>query len=202
VVGSRYHISQESFLATLALDSSGAVRLSYVGAADYGPDALWLVRLADKSPIMMPSLEAMSRTPGLQCNSAWEDTRNNYRPHGVLLTANDVWVKAFQNTVPDGRYLFRLNPHQIFTSSGQPMPNRVAMHTWHMNPGHYATSSNYELIVRTAWSEHYAFAATEEEARRGVGTYLVNHDQPDLGIFANATISQLKCRSPAGWTFR
>ncbi len=172
---------------TLALDSNGAVRLSYVGAADYGPDALWLVRLPDKSPILMPSLAGNVTDAWLTVNFNLEDTRNNYRLHDVLLTVNDVWVKMFQNTVPDGRYLFRLNPHQIFTSPGQPAPNRIAIQSWHMNPGHYAISSNYELIVRTAWSEQYAFATNEEEARRGVGTYVVNHDQPDLRILANAT---------------
>jgi len=172
---------------TLALDSNGGVRLTYIGAADQGPDALWLVRLPDKQPIMMPSLAGNVSDAWLTVKFELEDTRNSYRPHDVLLTLNDVWLKMFQKTVPDGRYLFRLSPYQVFTSSGEPVPNRVAVYSWHMNSGHYATRSNYELMVRTAWSEHYAFAATEEEARRGVGTYLVNHDQPDLGIFANAT---------------
>src|ERR1700682_5450209 len=172
---------------TLALDSNGGLRLTYIGAADYGPDALWLIRLPDEQPILMPSLAGNVTDAWFTVKFDLEDQRNNYRPHDVLLTVNDVWVQMFQNTVPDGRYLFQLNPYQIFTSSGQPVPNRVAMHTWHMNPGHYATDSNYQLIVRTPWSEHYAFAANEEEARRGVGTYGVNHDQPDLGIFANAT---------------
>src|SRR2546428_11134176 len=93
----------------------------------------------------------------------------------------------FQNTVEEGRFVFRLNPSQIFTSSGQPAWNSVAIHSQHMNPGYYATHSEYRLIVRTAWNEHYAFAANEQEARRSVSSEPVNHDQPDLGIFANAT---------------
>ena len=171
---------------TLALDSNGGVRLSYVGAADYGPDALYLVRLPDKQPILMPSLAG-------NVTDAWFTTefdlnrwRSNYRPHDLLLTVNDVWVKMFQNTVPEGRYLFRLNPYQVFTSSGAPVPNRVAIHSWHMNPGHYSSYSGYRIGVRTAWSEHYVFAANEEEARRSIASERINHDQPDLGIFANA----------------
>ena len=172
---------------TLAFDSNGGVRLSYIGAADYGPDALWLVRLPDKQPIMMPTLAGNVTDAWFSVKFDLRDVRNNYQPHDVLLTVNDVWVKMFENTVPEGRYMFRLDTNQIFTSSGQPVTNRVAIHSWHMNPGHYATNSEYQLIVRTAWSEHYAFAANEEEARRNTGNDRVNHDQADLGIFANAT---------------
>src|SRR2546422_1007935 len=93
----------------------------------------------------------------------------------------------FQNTVEEGRFVFRLNPSQIFTSSGQPVWNSVAIHSQHMNPGYYATHSEYQLIVRTAWNEQSAFAANEQEARRSVASEPVNHDQPDLGLFANVT---------------
>jgi hypothetical protein len=171
---------------TLALDANGGVRLSYIGGADHGPNALWLVRLSDKQPILMPSLAGNVTDAWFTTEFQLNDVRSNYRPHDLLLTVNDVWVKMFQNTVPEGRYLFRLNPYQVFTSSGQPVPNRVAIHSWHMNGGHYLSSSKYQLVVRTAWGEHYAFAANEEEARRSISHERINHDQPDLGIYANA----------------
>jgi hypothetical protein len=171
---------------TLALDSKGAVRLSYIGPADYGPDALWLVRLPDKQPLLMPSLAGNVMDAWFTVKFDLRQARNNYRPHDVLLTVNDVWVKMFENTVPDGRYLFRLSPNQIFTSPGQPVPNRVAINSWHVNPGHYMSNSEYELIARTAWSEHYVFAANENDARIGNTSERINHDQPDLGIYANA----------------
>jgi hypothetical protein len=171
---------------TLALDSNGGVRLSYIGAADYGPDALYLVRLPDKQSILMPSLAGNVTDAWLTTEFDLHSLRSYYRPHDLLLTVNDVWVKMFENTVPEGRYLFRLNPYQVFTSPGKPVPNRVAIHSWHMNPGHYSSSSGYGLGVRMAWSEHYVFAASDEEARRTITSERVNHDQPDLGIFTNA----------------
>jgi len=170
----------------LALDANGGVRLSYIGAAEYGPDALYLVRLPDKQSIMMPSLVGNVTDAWFTTEFDLSQWRSNYRPHDLLLTVNDVLVKMFQNTVPEGRYLFRLNPYQVFTSSGQPVPNRVAIHSWHMNPGHYSSASHYRIGVRLAWSEHYVFAANEEEARRSTTSEHINHDQPDLGIFANA----------------
>jgi hypothetical protein len=171
---------------TLALDDKGAVRLSYIGPADFGPDATWLVRLPDKQAIMMPSLAGNVTDVWFTTKFDLRQARNYFRRHDLLLTVNDVWVKMFENTVPEGRYLFRLNPYQVFTSSGAPVPNRVAIHSWHMNGGHYASNSDYQLIVRTAWSEHYVFAANEQEARKRVTSERVNHDQPDLGVYANA----------------
>ena len=65
-------------------------------------------------------------------------------------------------------------------------PNRIAIHSWHMNPGHYASNTGYKLTIRTLWSENYVFAADEEEARATIPRQKINQDQPDLGLFANA----------------
>jgi hypothetical protein len=43
-------------------------------------------------------------------------------------------------------------------STGRPAANRVAIGSWHLNPGDYATNSRYQLTVRTAWSEVFAFS--------------------------------------------
>ena len=181
---------------TLALDSNGGIRLSYIGAADYGPDALWLVRLPDKQPMLLPSLAGNVTDAWVSVKFGLRDFRNNYRPHDVVLTVNGVEVKRFEDTVPEGRYLFRLDPLQVFTSSGQRVTNRVAIHSRHMNPGHYAINSDYQLIVRTDWSEHYVFASNEEEARQSSQGMRVNHDQPDLGIFANVTSLPIEVPKP------
>src|SRR5205807_1477024 len=112
--------------------------------------------------------------------------RSDYRPHNVQVMVNDVEAGVFSNTVPEGRYIFHLNPNQVFTSNGQPATNRVAISSQHMNPGHYAVSSDYELIIRTAWTEQYGFGSSASEIANAKGSTLVDHDQPDLALLANS----------------
>jgi hypothetical protein len=178
--------SNNPYWPTFALDDKGGERLSYIGPADHGPDATWLVRLPGTQPIMLPSLAGNVTAAWLTTAFDLRQPRNYYRRHDLLLTVNDVWTEMFENTVPEGRYFFPLSPYQVFTSPGDPVPNRVAIHSWHMNPGHYASNTGYQLTVRTAWSEHYVFAADEDDAKRSVSSEHINHNQPDLGLFANA----------------
>ena len=133
----------------------------------------------------MPSLAGNVTEAALLLQFGLREARWDYRPYDAWVSVNDVVVATFDNAIPEGRYLYRLNPYQVFTATGRPAPNRLAIHSWHMNVGHYATSNHYQLIVRTAWSDQYAFAADEDEVRRIVQPE-VNHDRPDLAVLANA----------------
>jgi PKD repeat protein len=171
---------------TLAAGPDG-VRLTYLGAAEKGPDALWLVRLPDKQPVLMPSLAGNVTDVYFLLGFGLKYARWYYRPHDVWVAVNDVVVGTFDNTIPEGRYLYKLNPYQVFTSTGSPVPNRVALHSWHMNGGNYALASEYQFVTRTAWSEWFAFAADEAGARKALMTRSgLNHDQPDLAVLANS----------------
>ena len=173
------------------------VRLSYLGPASRGPDALWLLRLPDKEPVLLPSLAGNVTDSWLVVKFALNNQRDTYRPHSVLVSLNGVWLQWFRDTVPDGRYLFRVDPQEVFTSTGQPAPNRVSIQSWHMNAGHYSLNSDYALTVRTAWSEYFAFAGDADEVRRAAEQdRRVNHNQPDLALLANSL--DLPVRPPAG----
>jgi hypothetical protein len=179
---------------TLAHGTDGP-RLTYLGAAEHGPDALWLLRLPSREPVLVPSLAGNVTEAWLAVRFALRGPRSGYRPHDLAVIFNDSWLRYFKDAIPEGRYLFRLDPHQVFTSAGRPVPNRVGVRSWHMNGGHYSTSGDYQLSVRTAWGEHFAFAADAAEGRQSsqVGRR-VNHDRPDLAVLANAL--DLPARAP------
>jgi hypothetical protein len=162
------------------------VRLTYLGPADHGPDALWLVRLRDKKPLLVPSLAGNVTDANLIVHFGLTSERWYYRPHDLWLFANDIPVGGFSHAIPEGRYLFPLNPHQVFTSAGRPETNRVAIRSWHDNSGHYKVASDYQIVTRTAWSEWFAYAADEAEVRKAAEGPGVNHDKPDLAVLANA----------------
>jgi peroxiredoxin len=104
----------------------------------------------------------------------------------VLVTLNDARVHLFRQTVPEGRYLFPVDPWKIFVSAGPTVANRVGIRSWHMNAGHYAVNSDYSLIVRTGWSERHTFARSVDEARAVVRVRGAIHGEADLVLVANA----------------
>lgn len=161
------------------------LRLTYLGAAEHGPTALWLLRLPDATPILMPSLAGNVSEAALLVDFDIYSARPGYQPHDVWVSVNDRVVGRLTNTIPEGRYHFPLLPTDVFTSSGRPVPNRIAISSWHMNRGHYVTSTGYQLMVRTAWSEHFAFVSNTGELVDAVKSLGVNHDQPDLAVLAN-----------------
>lgn len=181
---------------TLALDAEGQPRLSLIGPTPPGPEALHLVRLTgpDAEPILMPSLAGNVLETWLILHFGLRGSRWNYRPHDVSVSFNDFVIRKFENTIPEGRYLFRLPPSLVFTSPGAPVFNRVGIRSRHMNGGHYATNSDYQLITRTAWSEFYCFAADVQEARLAAARPGTNHNQPDLAVLANSL--QVPARRP------
>lgn len=170
----------------LALGEGDEVRLTYIGDAEHGPPAIWLVRLPEKNPILVPSLAGNVTDAWLMLKFSLNDARTRYRRHDMLVTVNDAWIKLFEDTVPEGRYLFRLDPRQIFYSPRRPAPNRIAILNWDMNNGNYIIASDYELIVRTAWSEYFGFASNGQEVIDAAhATWRITHDQPDLVVLAN-----------------
>ena len=163
----------------LALGESNEVRLTYLGDAEYGPPALWLVRLPDTTPILVPSLEGNVTDVWLTMEFRLNDPRERYRSHNMLVTVNDVWIKLFEDTVPEGRYRFQLDPQKIFYSTNKPAPNRIAVYNWDMNVGNYLLSTGYQLTTRSAWSEFYGFADSPEQLIKAAGeTWKINQDQP------------------------
>lgn len=175
--------------------SMSGARLSFIGAASPGPEALWLVPLPEKEPVLMPSVAGNVTDAWLVVHFGLRQPRDIYRPHDVDVFVNDIPVAQFRDTVPDGRYMLRLQPSQVFTSPGEQARNRVSIQSRHMNPGHYAVNSDYELILRTAWSEHWSFAADDAATTAAAAAGQVNHDQPDLAVLANGL--ELPVEAPA-----
>jgi hypothetical protein len=169
---------------TLAPATEG-MRLTYLGPASYGPIALWLLRLPDRTPVLMPSIAGNVIETGLLVNFKLYNGRVGVHPHDLWLSVNDQVVSRMTNTIPEGRYYFELDPWRVFTSTGASVPNRIGINTWHINRGHYVSSTDYQLTVRTAWSEHFALASTTGEVLNTVKTLGVNHDQADLVVLAN-----------------
>jgi hypothetical protein len=168
-------------------NGTDGVRLTYLGAAEKGPDALWLVRLPDKQPVLMPSLAGNVTNVNFLLHFGLRGTRWHYRPHDVWVGVNGGIVAKFADMIPEGRFLFELNPSQVSTSTGRPVPNRVSLRTWHVNGGHYSMAGDFQFVTRTAWSEWFAFADTEAEVRQSLlNRPGLNLDRPDLAVLANS----------------
>jgi hypothetical protein len=159
------------------------IRVTWLGAADHGPTALWLARLPDTTPILLPTLAGNVSEAWLLLALRLGTPRDRCRPHDLEVTFNGVRVGQFTKELPEGRYLFPLKPYHVFTSAAETRFNRVALVSRHMNGGLYMIAADYRLTVRTPWGEHFAFGPNEEEvhAAAQIG---VNHGRPDLAILS------------------
>jgi hypothetical protein len=183
---------QGSSWPALAQDDK-AVRVTYLGPAEHGPEALWLLRESERDPVLIPSLAGNIVEAGLLLSLRLRNDRTAYRPHTVQIYWNDLPIKSFTNAIPEGRYWLPLEPHHVFCAAGEQAPNRVRIRTRHMNGGAYSTASDYQLVTRTEWSEHFGFGKNKEDILRAHhSSRLVNHDQPDLAVLANSLDLPLK----------
>jgi len=82
------------------------VRLSYLGTAQRGPDAVWLCRLPDKLPVLLPSLAGNVTEAWMLVKFALNSERGLLSSHTVLVSAQRfLGSNGSMKTVPDGRYL-------------------------------------------------------------------------------------------------
>ncbi len=183
----------------LALEDD-RVRLTCLGPAPVGPQALWLLRLPDPSPILMPSVSGNVTRAWLMYKFELRGPRSSYRPHDLQVAFNGETVQAFENDVAEGRYLFRLDPRKIRTSPARPMPNDVQVNSRHTNGGHYMINNDFDLIVQTAWSERWGFATSDAEllAEKPAN---VNDDRPDLVLLANTLRMPMAAPDPGPMQF-
>lgn len=171
------------------------VRLTCFGGAPSGPPALWLVRLPDPAPILMPSVSGNVTHAWLMHHFELRYPRSSYRPHDMDVAFNGQLLQAFEKDVMEGRCLFRLDPSQVRTSPGRPVANIVNVSSRHMNGGSYIINNRFNLITQTAWGERWGFATSEAEllADRPEN---VNEAQPDLVLLASTLGMPLQAPEP------
>src|SRR5205085_2931929 len=84
----------------LAVGEDG-VRLTYLGGADHGPDALWLYRRAEETPVLLPSLAGNVTGVSLVLDFQLRSSRWGYRRHDTAVLVNGLGVAAFTDTIPE-----------------------------------------------------------------------------------------------------
>lgn len=113
---------------------------------------------------------------------------SRYQPHDVFITINGHQVAALQNTIPEGRYLFPVDPTLLNYAPGGTAVNKIIFDTRHLNGGHYVVSTGYKLIQFMDHQERTVVANDQQQADRlaqSLSGEDVNHDRPDAAIFAN-----------------
>ena len=85
----------------------------------------------------------------LYINFSLKASFGSYRNHNVTVLFNGTEIERFTNTIPNGPYGIEVPTSLLRTGDQSNGLNRVTLQTEHMNGGHYAIASDFQLIVDT-----------------------------------------------------
>ncbi len=142
------------------------------------PDGEWSE--AVRWPSLFPNVNwAFLKT---QFSLPW--SRNAYEKHDVSILLNGHEVANMNDVIPDGNFLFQIDPNLLNYGSGN-RSNKVYFRTEHFNPGHYVVASDFALLTDLEFVEQFVFADSQAEADELLYTsQRLNHDRPDIGLFS------------------
>ncbi len=110
--------------------------------------------------------------------------RGVYQKHDVELLLNGSVVDSLDDQIPEGGYVFPLQPAQLrFDSNGAAGEQEVEIRSTHLRGGHYVVSSDFALRTRMTGARVWAAGRTAEEAReRALAHDDVVLDAPDFAV--------------------
>lgn len=114
--------------------------------------------------------------------------RSTYRKHNVDILVNGNPVAKLIDVIPEGRYVFPVNPKALNYVPGGVSNNNIHFSTRHMNGGHYLIAADFKIIHFLTHQERNVVATSQEEADRLLQAKFdnfVNHDRPDAAVYAN-----------------
>ncbi len=114
--------------------------------------------------------------------------RSAYRKHNVEIFVNDHQVAELTDVIPEGKYIFPVNPYTLNYVPGGVSKNNIHFSTKHMNGGHYVVTADFKIIHFLTHQERNVIATSQEEADRLLQAKSddhINHDRPDAAVYAN-----------------
>ena len=114
--------------------------------------------------------------------------RSTYRKHNVDILVNGHPVAKLKDVIPEGRYVFPVDPKMLNYIPGGVSNNNIHFSTRHLNGGHYLIAADFKIIHFLTYQERNVVAISQEEADRLLQAKFddyVNHDRPDAAVYAN-----------------
>ena len=103
-------------------------------------------------------------------------SRAGYVPHDTVISLNGHDVGALQDTIPEGRYAFPVDP-AFLDPDGH---NTINVSTSGVNRAHYVLATDFRLTAPATDVDRLVVAASQAEADRLYAeTESINHGQPD-----------------------
>jgi hypothetical protein len=103
----------------------------------------------------------------------------------VLLNGHELIEQ--KDAIPEGTYLLPFHPSLLrYDEHGVPQ-NTIGLRTRHMPQAHYSTAAGFRLTSQQSFMERLVVAESQEaaDAIMAAETADVNHNRPDVGLFAD-----------------
>jgi parallel beta-helix repeat protein len=91
-------------------------------------------------------------------------SRDSYKPHDVHVRFNGHEIGYLSNVIPEGYYMFEVDPSYLNYPVQGVAENTVELNTEHMNGGHYVVSSEMKLVLLYDHIDTAVAASSKEEA--------------------------------------
>lgn len=112
-------------------------------------------------------------------------SKDVYRPHQVCILLNDKVIGDLTNVIPEGHYMFKIDPSILNFASYGVASNTITLATTHLNGGHYVMVSDITLVIAYRNINMTVVASSELEAAAAVKnmTQSVLASKPDIAVF-------------------
>lgn len=161
-------------------DSSGVSDHRYIieskdGGRTFGP------------PYRLPSNRPASARAWLEAQYILQWPRATYLSYSQTFIINGQEVGSLLDMVPEGTYIFPVDPAILNTDGQFLAENELEIRTFNTHESHYIRACNFTLVLQSLFTEQWVVADSQEDAdqRAERNTARVNHSLPDVGLFAN-----------------
>jgi len=142
-----------------------------------------------KEPVRIPALEDNVEKVYFITNIKLPWDRRLYPKHNLHIKINGHTISTFEDIVPaEGQYIFEFDPTYLNYNPGGLAENIVEFDTNGLRGGNFFLVSNHKIIQSLKYQEEMLVTTSQSEADHIAETLFpeqINHDYPDIGIYAN-----------------
>ena len=142
-----------------------------------------------QKPLRVPALEDNVKKVYFITSIKLPWDRSYYPRHSMKIKINGNVITTFTDVVPaEGKYIFEVDPEFLNYNPGGLAKNIIEFETNGLSGGSFFRIVDYKIVQSRTYQEVMVVASSQAEADRVAEILFsdrINHDHPNIGIYAN-----------------
>jgi len=101
----------------------------------------------------------------LEVNFSLPAARDSYVPHNVDIVLNGQTIASLKDMIPEGHFAFPIPPRVLRFPDGTEIQNQLEIKSEHLRGGHYAVTSDFQIVYRLATVDSFIIAESRDKAK-------------------------------------